>query len=383
MPFPEPAVRSPATRRRRSPERSRPAAGVALVSVLLVVALASALAYQMLSRHGLTIAHSDQLLRGGQAREYALAAEAFARQLLVEDWSEEDTRTADTLLEAWAAPAPPFDVEGGELTLAIVDLNARFNLNGVVGKGGPDNVQRLRQLVVNLDLDPAVADGWLDWVDRDGDIQEAGAEDDAYLLLAPAYRAANQPAASVSELRAVATVEGRDYDVLRPHVTWLPDTTLRVNVNTAGYEVLRCLAPGLSEEDAETLVESEREFQEVAEVTAQHAALGQSVAAIAVMSEYFEVRVRAEVADSRVELTSMLHRDPTTGRIRLLARDFGRRFEPLPATDDAPSERDADDDRGFADGLPLAESPGAAGGGPALVAARADETTPWRSSSYD
>ncbi len=326
----------------RPPRRA--AAGVALVSVLLVVALASALAYQMLSRHGLTIAYSDQLLRGGQAREYALAAEAFARQLLVEDWSEEDTRAADTLLETWAEPTPPFEVEGGTVALAILDLNARFNLNGVVGKGGPDNVQRLQQLVTNLGLDPAVADGWLDWVDRDEDIRGTGAEDETYLLLEPAYRAANQPAASTSELFAVATVEPDHYAALRPHVAWLPDTTLRVNVNTAGYQVLRCLAPGLSEDAAETLVESEREFREVAEVTAQYAAFGQSVAALAVVSEYFEVRVRAEVADARVELTSMLHRDPTTGRVRLLARDFAQPFD----AGTAPGEEAADGGDGLA-----------------------------------
>ena len=324
----------------------RPAcAGVALVSVLLVVALASALAYQMLTRHGLTIAHSDQVLRGGQAREYALAAEAFARQLLVEDWSEEDTRGADTLLEVWAEPAPPFEVEGGTVALSVVDLNARFNLNAVVGKGGPDNAERLRRLVANLDLDPAIVDGWLDWVDPDEDMHGTGAEDETYLLLAPAYRAANQPAASISELYAVAAVEPSDYDALRPHVTWLPETALRVNVNTAGYEVLRCLAPGLAEDAVEALVESEREFQEAAEVMAEHAAFGQSVAAIAVASEYFEVRVRAEVADARVELASMLHRDPTTGRVRLLARDFGQPFEANGTLGEASGTRQASDAR--------------------------------------
>ena len=321
MPYPERPVRP-------SP-RPGPARGVALVSVLLIVALASALAYQMLSRHGLTIAHSEQLLRGGQVREYALAAEAFARQLLVEDWSDEATREADTLLEPWAEPSPPFEIEDGEIALAIVDLNARFNLNGVIGKGGPDNVQRLKQLVANLELEPVIADTWVDWVDADSDLNAAGAEDETYLLSVPAYRAANQPVASASELLAVRDVTPDDYAALRPHVAWLPETSLRVNVNTAGYEVLRCLAPGLSEEEAETLIESDREFQEVAEVTAQHAALGNSVAAIAVMSEYFEVRVRAEVADTRVTLASMLHRDPTTGRVRLLARDFGRDFAPV------------------------------------------------------
>lgn len=363
MPCPERTVRRP-----RRPGAAR---GVALVSVLLIVALASALAYQMLSRHGLTIAHSEQLLRGGQAREYALAAEAFARQLLAEDWSDEATREADTLLEPWAEPSPPFEIEDGEIALAIVDLNARFNLNGVIGRGGPDNVQRLKQLVTNLELPPVIADTWVDWVDPDSDVNAAGAEDETYLLSVPAYRAANQPVASTSELLAVRDVTPDDYAALRPHVAWLPETNLRVNVNTAGYEVLRCLAPGLSEEEAETLIESDREFQEVAEVTAQHAALGNSVAAIAVMSEYFEVRVRAEVADTRVSLASMLHRDPTTGRVRLLARDFGGDFQPVtrPA-----GERD---DAYAEDALAAGDAP-VPGSLASTVQAR-----PWHVSSYD
>ena len=320
MPCPETTV--PCTRRPR---------GVALVSVLLIVALASALAYQMLARHGLTIAHSDQLLRGGQAREYALAAEAFARQLLVADWQEEETRAADTLLETWAEPTPPFEIEGGAVAMAIVDLNARFNLNGVAGRGGPDAAERLKTLATNLQIDPTIVDAWLDWVDADAEIEPAGAEDETYLLAVPAYRAANQPVAGTSELLAVAGVTRDVYDTLRPHVTWLPDPALRVNVNTAGYEVLRCMAPGLSEEEAESLIEFDREFEEVAAFAAQHAAFGNSVAAIAVMSEYFEVRVQAELADTRVTLTSMLHRDPTTGQVRLVARDFGQAFEaPVP-----------------------------------------------------
>lgn len=343
---------------------------MALVSVLLIVALASALAYEMLSRHGLTIAHSEQLLRGGQAREYALAAETFARQLLAEDWSDEATREVDTLLEPWAEPSPPFEIEDGEIALAIVDLNARFNLNGVIGKAGPDNVQRLKQLVTNLELEPVIADTWVDWVDPDSDVNAAGAEDETYLLSVPAYRAANQPVASTSELLAVRDVTPGDYAALRPHVAWLPETNLRVNVNTAGHEVLRCLAPGLSEEEAETLIESEREFQEVAEVTAQHAALGNSVAAIAVMSEYFEVRVRAAVADTRVTLASMLHRDPTTGRVRLLARDFGRDFHSVARTAGEGDDIYADD---------------ALAAGAATVPMRAPtvQARSWHVSSYD
>lgn len=300
--------------------------GVALVSVLLIVALASALAYQMISRHALAVAYARQAFSGGQAREYALGAEAYARQLLFEDWAEEDTRGMDTLLEAWAAPKPPFKIQDGELTLSIVDLDSRLNLNGVAGEGGPDQLARLKCLTANLALDPNLADAWLDWVDDDSDVQGFGAEDDAYLMEKPPYRAANRPAASVSELLALTMVGLSEYGLLRAHVTVAPAQSPRVNVNTAGYEVLRCL--NLPEEAARELAESEREFEDVAQATAEHAALGASAAALAVTSEFFEVRVHVEAADTRAALASMLHRDPTTGAMRLLARDFSPRFAP-------------------------------------------------------
>ena len=307
----------------------RPRRGVALVSTLLIVALASALAYQMVERHALTIAHARQTFDGAQAREYLLGAEQFARQLLHDDWQDDDTRAADTLLEDWAAPDTPFAIEGGQLRLSIVDLDGRLNLNGVVGDSGPDNLERFRCLLTNLGLEPNVADAWLDWVDEDGDVHGFGAEDDTYLMADPAYRAANRQAAGASELLAITGAE--TFEAVRPHVAATPARRPRINVNTAGYEVLRCL--NLSEDAAERLVESEREYDDVAAVAADYAALGASVGALAVQSEFFQVAARVELSGARAQLTSLLHRDPTSGAVRLLARDFGRRFE-VPADSD-------------------------------------------------
>ena len=44
------------------------------------------------------------------------------------------------------------------------------------------------------------------------------------------------------------------------------------------------------------------------------------------VSEYFEVQVRAEVGETRAELASIVHRDPNDGSMTLIARDFGRDF---------------------------------------------------------
>ena len=46
--------------------------GVALVSVLLIVALVSALAYHLMTHHSLTLAASRQLFEQAQLRELSL-----------------------------------------------------------------------------------------------------------------------------------------------------------------------------------------------------------------------------------------------------------------------------------------------------------------------
>lgn len=303
--------RSPAVRR---------VSGVALVSVLLVVALASAFASHMISRQALTVAHARQVFDGAQAREYAYGAEAYARQLLFEDWSTDNT--VDTLLEAWSLPTQPFEIEGGRIELAIADLERRFNLNAVTA---PRNLQRLKRLMVQLELDPNLADAWLDWIDRDETVYGFGAEDDDYLLAEPPYRAANQGAAGASTMLAVKGFTMDAHERLSPYVAVLPVNELKVNVNTSGAGVLRSLGNSLTLEEAEALTETPREFRDIAEAREQYAGLADSAEVLTVTSTFFEVRVRVELGEARAELISMLHRDPNTGRVRLLGRDFGRR----------------------------------------------------------
>lgn len=288
--------------------------------MLLVVALASALASQMVSRQALTVAHARQVFDGAQAREYAFGAEAFARQLLFEDWSTDSTR--DTLLEAWSLPGEPFEIEGGLIELTVVDLERRLNLNAV---NQPENLQRLKQLMANLELDPNLADAWRDWIDWDEAIYGFGAEDEDYLLAAPPYRAANQAAASTTSMLAVKGFSGAVHERLAPFVAALPVEQLKVNVNTAGAEVLRTLGNSLTPEVIEVMLDSPREFRNVAEAKTQYPGLAASEDVLTVISEFFEVRIRVELDGARAELISMLHRNPASGEIRLLRRNLGRR----------------------------------------------------------
>lgn len=330
--------------------------GVALVSVLLIVMLATALAYQIALRHSFTVAQSRQLLRGAEARQYVLGAEQFALGLLQADWKAEDTRATDTLLEPWArfgagpgagaredagtdrqtVPeataaertfASTFAPEDGKVEARIEDLSARLNLNALAGEQGAAEIARLQRLLSHLGLDPAIAYRWRDWVDADQDVDGLGAEDAEYLLRDPAARAANQLGIHPSEIRFVAGLADEDYQRLRPFVALLPTARQRVNVNTASAPVLGALAPNFPTAEAAQLVAGARQFEDVETVVAAHAALGEAVRALAVRSEFFRLQARAQVGRSRAVLTSTLHRDGATGALTVLSRSFGERFE--------------------------------------------------------
>ena len=308
-------------RRRTTPR------GLALVSALLIVAVTTALAYEIANRHAFGVAVSRQTLAGSQAREYALGGEQYARQLLYADWEDEGTRSKDTLLEDWST-TEAFEVDDGGIEIRVVDLSSRFNLNSVIGAEGPQNTARLKRLFTHLELDPGTVDAWVDWIDADQEVQPYGAEDADYLLREPPHRAADQRAADRSELRLAVPFDSRaEYARLEPHVAVLPTDRLAININTVTEAVLASLAPNFPAADAQLLVEQVRDFDDVERIVARYAPLGESAAALGVGSEFFQVQVRATVSDTRSELTSILHRDREDGTLSVVSRTFGRRFE--------------------------------------------------------
>ena len=343
---------------------SRRPNGVALLSVLLIVSIATALAYHMASRHALSVAYSGLVVNGSQARQYALGGEEYARQLLYADWEEEDTRHQDTLSEIWAPRedpdeyfepprrdadelAPPaFEVEDGTVEVRIDDLSARFNLNAVLGPRGAQNTARLKRLLMHVGLDPDAATRWRDWLDDDEDVQGSGAEDSHYLLAEVSRRTANQRAFHASEMLVPAGFTAAEFDLLLPHVTALPVFDQRTNVNTASALVLGALAPNFPPAEARAMLDQPREFENVEAVISSYAPLGESAGALAVGSEFFRVQVRAEVGDVRSELTSVLHRDRSSGFLTVLSRSFGERFyeEVADAEGDAAAPYDGEAD---------------------------------------
>jgi general secretion pathway protein K len=228
--------------------------GVALVTALLVVSLATVAAIAMATRLQVDMRRTGNLLHGEQAYAYALAAESWAQVILLRD--SEDSEY-DYLGEDWATALPPIAVEGGFVSGNIIDLQGRFNVNNLINEEGQPDEKQLayfKRLLAVLKLDETLAPALLDWIDANIDATfPDGAEDDTYLLAEPPYRAANRPLVSISELRLVKGFTPEMIAILEPHVTALPEVTV-INVNTATAPVLEALHAELNNSGVERLI---------------------------------------------------------------------------------------------------------------------------------
>jgi general secretion pathway protein K len=291
---------------------------VALVTALLVVSLATMAAVAMATRQHVDVRRTANLLHGEQAYAYAIAAESWAQVILRYDI--EDSRI-DTLEEDWATALPPISVEGGFVNGRITDQQGRFNINNLLGENGDPSIADLeyfRRLLAVLELDPAIAVALLDWLDANIDASfPDGAEDGAYLLAEPPYRAANRKMVSISELRLVKGFTPEVMAALAPHVTALPERTT-INVNTATLEVLQALHAELTATGAGALIEGRGEEGYVDKNTflAVDALAGLELdVAVDVTSDWFRVLTDVTVGSGRATLASLLRRQDNTTQI--------------------------------------------------------------------
>jgi general secretion pathway protein K len=303
---------------------------VALITVLLVVALVTVVGAGLIARQQLAIRSSGNLLTHNQAWHYALGGELLAKAILREDLRQGDPRQPlDHPAEPWAQPMKPFPFDdGGTLYLRIEDAGGRFNLNALAlpDNAGLQAFGQFQRLLRLLDIDEPYAERLRDWLDEDEQATPGGAEDNDYLLLDPAYRAANRALAEVSELRLLLDMNEAHYRHLLPHVTALP-LDARLNLNSAGPLVLASLVDGLSPQLAQGLIVA-REAQGFASVEAfitQLGAAGQTVVGqpLAVGSQYFRVIGEVELAGRRQVLVSLVRRD-SDGALTVLSRDLGQ-----------------------------------------------------------
>lgn len=227
--------------------------GVALVMVLLIVAVATTLAMFIAQQQGFWQRAVENGRDRAQARRIAEAGIDWARAVLADDASVNQT---DHGKEMWALKLPAIPVEGGEVQGLITDQQGLFNLNNLVRNGAvstPD-VMRFQRLLDALGLPQQLGGTLIDWMDANSETAMNGAEDEYYMSMERPYRCANRALADLGELARVKGFDASTIRQLQPFVTVLPESGTKVNVNFAPAEVLMALLPGLTLQDARETV---------------------------------------------------------------------------------------------------------------------------------
>jgi len=297
--------------------------GVALITAMLISALAAMVAYNLAWDNALDVRRTMVLLNHDQAVQVALGAESWVVGILHQDMQDSQT---DHLSEIWATDLPGLPIDGGELFGRVEDLQGRFNINNLIDQNGevdPAARERFRRLLVALALDPRFAGIAADWLDANQDAEfPDGAEDSIYTGMTPPYRSANQTLTSVSELAALEGMDKETFDALAPHITALPGRT-DINVNTATPAVLQSLDENMSVSAVEALI-SERENGGFADIQTAFSSLVEPdvLNSLDEATNYFQLRVVVRIDTVRVTMYSVLLRGQS-GDVTPILRTFG------------------------------------------------------------
>jgi general secretion pathway protein K len=279
--------------------------GVALVTAVMIVAIAAAIAAQIAFAHQIWFRQMENIADRDATDWLRRGALHWASLALLEDAAQ---NSVDHLGEPWAMGLPILPVDGGTIKVSIEDAQSRFNLNSVQN---PQDMAVFRRLLEVLQLDRLLVDSLVDWIDPDGNALPAGAEDVYYLNLDPPYRAANRPMASVDELRLVRGFDAKTVAALLPYVSVLPVATNTINVNTASPVMLAALVQGLDLPTAQRIVEDQlgKRYNNIGEFTSKlPRGLTPPTAGIGVKSDYFLVTLDTSIGRHERHSEALLQR---------------------------------------------------------------------------
>ena len=298
------------------PNRER---GVALITAVLVVAIAAIIATSMMKRQNFDTQRTANIIHRDKAIAYALGAEHWAGVELSKD---AEMNNYDHLQESWAYELPPLPIDGGYINGKLQDLQGRFNLNSVLD---PLQAERFIRLCQAIDVEPDFIPALQDWIDGNTEVRVDGAEDESYTLMNPPYRTANRYLADTSELLLVKGVSVEDYNILTFYTSALPGGS-GINVNTASPLLLQSLTYDLTPADVEMIIalRTNKPYQDIDVFVEEKTFAGKEISEdhLTVSSQYFLLTANVMLGDVPLTLQSVLYRT-TTGTITVMQRRFG------------------------------------------------------------
>ncbi len=327
--------------------RVKQSRGVALITVLLIVALAAVLATQMTGRMQLQMQRTNNITLHQQAYWYAMGAEAFAKRVLITTFEDENDVTH--LEQMWAQGETSYPVDFGQITGEIFDMQACFNLNALrfdrnelaTGTEKPAIQTAFEELIISLDIKDVsqfeaeyMTDALVDWLDKDSAIASAGgAEDNDYSAREFPYLPANHYLASVTELRLIEHFSVPVITKLKDYVCVLPNTDLHeININTLSSEQPELLQALLDIplEDAEQALSGREgdgfktveDFFALTEI-AKHNIPNEQKKQFVVDSQYFKLKSTASFNNSYFSLSTLMKVE-NNNNISVISRTIGR-----------------------------------------------------------
>jgi general secretion pathway protein K len=355
--------------------------GVALITVMLIVALASIIAAQMTTRLQTQMQRSTNISFNQQAYWYAMGAEAFSKRILIKAFKDEPDVTH--LEQIWAAEGTNYPVDFGEISGEISDLQSCLNLNAMhpeaktkdqasessssesssssksdsktESKTEDANLPSkktgktkqlpaatvLEGLIINLNIEgignfeaEAMVNALTDWLDSNDMITgSGGAEDSDYESREFPYLAANNYLASVNELRLVEHFTPAVILALTPFVCVLPNNSQHlININTIDAEkpeLLQALLDSSIDEAQEILsardssgYENLEDFYKLPELSKINMAKWQKTQFV-VDSQFFKLKASARFNNSYFSMSSIMQVNDTQ-QIQVISRTIGR-----------------------------------------------------------
>ncbi|SEL57246.1 type II secretion system protein K (GspK) [Colwellia chukchiensis] len=322
--------------------------GVALITVMLIVALIAILATQMTASLQLQMQRTSNIASNQQAYWYAMGAEAFAKNVLRQSLT--DNTDVTHLGQMWAQGETSFPVDYGEITGEITDLHSCLNLNALRIASEEANNQgskktpvrsAFEELIIALNIEGIgsfeaeyMADALIDWLDANTSITgSGGAEDNDYAAKEFPYLPANNYLASISELRVIEHFNVAVIEALKAHVCVIPNSNIhKINLNTIATdkpEVLVALLGISQNEVIQALSERpEQGFASVDEffelpVFSKAKITPEKKQQFVVQSEYFKLKTMASFNNSYFALNTIMKVD-NKNNIGVITRTIGR-----------------------------------------------------------
>lgn len=246
--------------------------GMALLLTIMIVSLLAGITmmFHRDSWHGYRMA--DSYKKTGQLKSIADSGINIGMELL---FKRSGADPFDSLLDGWATLKKDMFVslfDDGQLELVISDLSGRLQVNSLVEGGraagkkktagknnGQSTAKELREIFYRLLLSGEFAirdeseardivDALVDWMDRDDNESNYGAESSYYRALNPPYECRNGPVDTIDELLLVKGITAEllygdgEKKGLADFITVCGSGT-RMNINTMDPLLVRSMNP--------------------------------------------------------------------------------------------------------------------------------------------